>query len=119
MRSLRLPREISELVILVYRYTFLVLEQSERMFVAARCRLGNRGLKNSLKTFSRIAVGMFTRSIDAAERSQTALYCRDFRGDFPSYRQPAPLTAAWALLAVLSYLGLFLADRFISSGVLL
>lgn len=119
MRSLRLPREISELVILVYRYTFLVLEQSERMFIAARCRLGTKGLKNSLRTFSRIAVGMFTRSIDAAERSQTALYCRDFRGDFPSYREPAPLNGVWMLLSLLSFLTLLLADRALSSVVVL
>jgi cobalt/nickel transport system permease protein len=119
MRSLRLPREVSELVILVYRYTFLVLEQSERMFIAAQCRLGTRGLKNSLRTFSRIAVGMFTHSIDTAERAQTALYCRDFRGDFPSYREPAPLNAIWILVPVSSFLTLFLADRVLLSGVVL
>ncbi len=119
MRSVRLPRELAELVILVYRYSFLVLEQSEKMFVAARCRLGTKGLKNSLRTFSMISVGMFTRSVDAAERSQTALHCRNFKGEFPVYRPPARLTAGWALLPVVSFAALYIVNLLLTGKVVI
>jgi cobalt ECF transporter T component CbiQ len=119
LRGLRVPREITELIILVYRYSFLVLEQSERMFLAARCRLGFRGLRTSLRTFSQVAVGMFVRSVEVAERSQVSLYCRNFQGDFPTYRPPARATAPWLILPVLAFAALYLLDRLLQGGLLL
>jgi cobalt ECF transporter T component CbiQ len=107
LRQLRVPREIAELVILVYRYSFLVLEQYEKMMLAAVCRLGLRGFRRSIRTLSQVAVGMFVRSIEVAERAQISLQCRNFRGDFPVYREPARMSAAWALLPVLVFASLY------------
>lgn len=97
LRQLRLPKEIVELIVLVYRYSFLLLEQLETMYVAAECRLGLRGLKNKFRTTARMSVGMFTRSLDVADRSQVALNCRSFRGEFHCYRPPAGITAKWVI----------------------
>lgn len=107
LRQLRVPREIAELVILVYRYSFLVLEQYEKMMLAANCRLGLRGLRTSLRTLSQVAVGVFIRSIGVAERSQISLQCRNFQGDFPTYREPARMSVAWAVLPVLAFISLY------------
>jgi energy-coupling factor transporter transmembrane protein EcfT len=107
LRQLRVPREMAELVILVYRYSFLVLEQYEKMMLAANCRLGSRGIRTSIRTLSKVAVGVFVRSIGVAERAQISLQCRNFRGDFPAYREPARMSAAWALLPVLAFVSLY------------
>ena len=107
---LRIPKEIIELVVLIYRYSFLVLEQAEAMFLAARCRLGFRGFKNSIRTFSQVAVGMFIRAMDVVERSQVALDCRNFQGDFPLYRDPVPLTVSWFILPIILFIFLYLAN---------
>lgn len=117
MRSLRFPKELSELVILVYRYSFLILEQSERMHVAAQCRVGYRGWRNSLRTTGRLAVGMFTSSLDVAERSQVALHCRDFKGDFPSFRKPARVTPAWIAVPILCFASLFTLNLLLQGGL--
>ena len=101
LRQLHMPKEIIELTVLVYRYSFLLLEQLDTMYIAATSRLGFRGMRRKLSTTAKLAVGLFTRSIDIAERSQVALHCRNFRGDFPTYRQPAPLTAIWVVLPLL------------------
>ena len=101
LRQLHMPKEIIELTVLVYRYSFLLLEQLDTMYIAASSRLGFRGVKRKMSTSAKLAVGLFTRSIDIAERSQVALHCRNFRGDFPTYRQPAPLTATWLVLPLL------------------
>jgi cobalt/nickel transport system permease protein len=98
LRQLHMPKEIIELTILVYRYSFLLLEQLDTMYIAATSRLGFKGTRTKLRTSAKLAVGLFTRSIDIAERSQVALHCRNFKGDFPTYRQPARLTAAWLIL---------------------
>jgi cobalamin biosynthesis protein CbiM/cobalt ECF transporter T component CbiQ len=107
MRQLRIPKELAELVILVYRYSFLVLEQYEKMMLAANCRLGLRGFRTSLRTLSKVAVGMFVRSIGVAERAQTSLQCRNFKGDFPSYREPARMSTVWMVLPILAFIVLF------------
>jgi cobalamin biosynthesis protein CbiM/cobalt ECF transporter T component CbiQ len=107
LRQLRVPREIAELVILVYRYSFLVLEQYEKMMLAANCRLGLRGVRTSLRTLSKVAVGVFIRSIGVAERSQISLQCRNFQGDFPTYREPARMSVAWVALPLLAFISLY------------
>ena len=107
LRQLRVPKELAELVILIYRYSFLVLEQYEKMMVAANCRLGLRGLRTSMRTLSKVAVGVLVRSIGAAERAQVSLQCRNFRGDFPAYREPARMSVVWVALPLFAFLSLF------------
>jgi len=118
LRQLRMPVEIAELFILIYRYSFLLLEQLESMHVAASCRLGFRGARNKVRTTSRLAVGLFLRSLDMAERSQAALNCRSYQGYFPSYRPPAKLTAAWVAAPLLAFLTLFLLNILIERSAL-
>lgn len=101
LRQLHLPHEVGEMTILVYRYSFLLLEQLDVMYTAAACRLGFRGMSNRLKTSSRLAVGLFSRSMGMAERSQIALQCRNFKGDFPTFRPPRKMGMVWTLVPIL------------------
>jgi cobalamin biosynthesis protein CbiM/cobalt ECF transporter T component CbiQ len=107
MEQLRLPKEISELVVLIYRYSFLLLELLGTMYLAAQCRLGFKGLRNKFRTSGKLAVGLFTRSMEVADRSQVALECRGFRGQFHSFRPPAKVTWVWIVLPLLIFAGLF------------
>jgi cobalt/nickel transport system permease protein len=60
-----------------------------------------------MRTLSQVAVGMFIRSIGVAERSQISLQCRNFRGDFPTFREPARMTAAWVAMPVVAFAMLY------------
>ncbi len=108
MEQLHLPKEISELVVLIYRYSFLLIELLGTMYVAAQCRLGFRGLRNKFRTSGKLAVGLFTRSMEVADRSQVALECRGFQGRFHSFRPPARVTFVWMLMPLLVFMALFL-----------
>ncbi len=119
LRQLRLPKEIVELTVLVYRYSFLMLEQLNTMYVAANCRLGFRGYRNKFRTTARLAVGVFTRSLDMAERSQVALDCRCFRGEFRSYREPSRLSAKWVAASVLTFALLYMFNMLLVSPSML
>lgn len=110
MRQLRLPKEVIELTILVYRYSFLMLEQVNTMYTAADCRLGFRGYRNKFRTTARLAVGLFTRSLDMAERSQVALDCRCFRGEFHSYREPSKMSMKWVAASILAFAALYVTN---------
>jgi len=95
LRLLRVPVHVAELAVLVYRYSFMMLEQLIQMFIAADCRLGYKDMKTALFTTAKITASLFGRSMDFAERAQNALYCRNFNGSFPAFRQPAPLDYRW------------------------
>jgi cobalt/nickel transport system permease protein len=108
MEQLHLPKEISELVVLIYRYSFLLLELLGTMYLAAQCRLGFKGFRNKFRTSGKLAVGLFTRSMEVANRSQMALECRGFRGQFHSFRPPARVTWLWIIVPVLMFAGLYM-----------
>lgn len=110
MRQIGLPNFLAELVVLVYRYSFMLLEQMQQMATAADCRLGFSNLRQSMRTMGQLMAGLFGRSMDFAERAQAALLCRNFRGEFMPFRRPAKLTGPWvagpiAVLAVLVLVG--------------
>ncbi len=119
LRQLRIPSYITELVILVYRYSFLLFEQLDVLYTAAQCRLGFRGTRNKIRTTGKLAVGLFIKSLDVAERSQVALFCRNFKGDFPTFRPPTRMTARWVLLPFLSFALLYAANLAISDIMML
>jgi cobalt/nickel transport system permease protein len=107
MRQLRMPKELTELVVLVYRYSFLMLEQLEIMYDAAKCRLGFKGLRNKMRTSGRLAVSLFIRSLGIADRAQMAMACRNFSGEFPVYRKPSRLTPVWGLAPLIIFAVLY------------
>ena len=103
LRQIRIPDEICEIVVLIYRYAFLLLERLDTMWSAAGSRLGFSGLKRSMRTTASIAVGIFTSSMNLADKAQVSLECRGYRGYFPIYNRPPKAGVAWVGLAVLAF----------------
>jgi len=84
LKRLRLPDVFVEMMVLIYRYTFLLMESAERMRLAAECRFGYSGFGRSIRTTSKLTVGVFIRSLDTAEKGQGTLQCRNYKGEFRS-----------------------------------
>jgi cobalt ECF transporter T component CbiQ len=84
LNKLRLPDVFVEMTVLIYRYTFLLMESAEKMHLAAECKFGYSGYKRSMKTTAKLAAGVFLRSLDTAEKGQITLQCRNYRGEFKS-----------------------------------
>jgi cobalt ECF transporter T component CbiQ len=82
LKKLRLPDAFIELLVLIYRYTFLLMETAESMHLAAECKFGYSGYRRSMGTTARLAVGVFMRALDTAEKGEVALQCRTYRGEF-------------------------------------
>ena len=100
LRQIRIPDEICEIVVLIYRYAFLLLERMDTMWSAANSRLGFSGFKRSMKTIASIAVGIFTSSMNMAEKAQVSLECRGYRGYFPIWNRPQRAGVGWVAAAV-------------------
>lgn len=108
LKQIHMPREVSELVVLIYRYGFLLLERMESMWDAAHCRMGFNGFMNTMRTTASIAVGIFTSSSNMSDKAQIALDCRNYQGFFPVYNMPPKVGVKWILIAVLTFVLIFL-----------
>ncbi len=123
LRQLRIPVEIIEIVVLVYRYGFLLFEQLEIMWSAAHCRLGFGSFKKSFHTTAKIALNIFISSMEMTERSNIALCCRNFTGTFPLFNPPKRISLIWVIVPVifavaLYYLGVYMPYSFSLSDLL-
>ncbi|HUT27053.1 MAG TPA: cobalt ECF transporter T component CbiQ [Methanomassiliicoccales archaeon] len=116
----RVPKEFTELMVLVYRYSFMLLDEAGRMHLAAQCRLGFLGRLNSVKTYAKMMTGMFIRSIETAERSNQGMQCRNYQGSIGMLREPKGMSYAWVAICVMSFLLLLqLNDVCVRSGILM
>lgn len=116
---LKVPKEFAELMVMVYRYSFMLLDEAGRMHLAAQCRLGFRGRTNTVRTYAKMMVGMFIRSMETAERSNVGMQCRNYQSGVAMLRQPKGITYSWAALSVISFLALNVLNRLcVSTGIL-
>jgi len=102
LKQIHMPREVSELVVLIYRYGFLLLERMDSMWEAAHCRMGFNGFMNTMRTTASIAVGIFTSSSNLADKAQIALDCRNYQGFFPIYNAPPKLGIKWVVVTIVA-----------------
>lgn len=108
LRQIRIPPEICEIIVLIYRYAFLLLERMDTMWSAASSRLGFSGFMRSIKTVASIAVGIFTTSMNLADKAQISLECRGYQGYFPIYRRPPKAGVKWVVVAVVVFAALYI-----------
>lgn len=108
LRQLRIPVEVCEIVVLIYRYGFLLLERMEVMWDAASCRMGFNGFKRTMGTTAAIAMGMFVQSTNLADKAQIALDCRNYRGYFPVYNAPPKVGVKWIAVSVLAFVLIYI-----------
>lgn len=108
LRQIRIPDEICEIVVLIYRYAFLLLERLDTMWSAAGSRLGFSGFRRTMRTTASIAVGIFTSSMNLADKAQVSLDCRGYRGYFPIYNRPPRAGIKWVCVAVIVFALLYI-----------
>lgn len=89
LRWCRIPRDWVEIAILMYRYTFTLLDLVVDMTEAQKLRLGYSGMKRSLSSMGIVTGTVFIRSMDQAIRAHEAMVLRGYRGQIPSAPMPA------------------------------
>jgi len=116
----KVPKDFAELMIMVYRYSFMLMDEAGRMHLAAQCRLGFLGRMNTLRTYAKMMTGIFIRSIETAERSNVGMQCRNYQNSVGMLRQPKGMTFSWTALSVAIFILLYQLNQLCaSSGILL
>ncbi len=82
-RALRVPGVLVQLLLLTYRYVFLLFDEFSRLRTALRVRgYRNRASLHSYRTIGQVAGTLLVRSHERAERVGQAMRCRGYDGEF-------------------------------------
>ncbi len=96
MYRLRVPEKIVYLLLMTYRYIFVIEQEYLRLMRAAKIRGFQPGTNlNTYRTFSYVIGMLFVRAAGRAERVHQAMRCRGFNGKFYSLQEFRPNTASW------------------------
>ncbi len=93
LRWFRVPEGWVEIALLVYRYTFTLLEQTADIAAAQSLRLGYSSPRRTISSIGVLAGTVITRSMDQAVRTYEAMVLRGYQGSFPFGLLP-PMTRA-------------------------
>jgi cobalt/nickel transport system permease protein len=96
MYRLRVPEKIVYLLLMTYRYIFVIEQEYLRLMRAAKIRGFQPGTNlNTYRTFSYVIGMLFVRAAGRAERVHQAMLCRGFNGKFYSLQEFQTNTASW------------------------
>lgn len=99
LRRLHLPGLLVELMYLIYRFIFILLDVHSRMHTAAASRLGYRGFRASCRSFAGMAGNLLVLSLRKANTYYDAMLSRCYAGDMQFLEQEKPVTARQIICA--------------------
>jgi len=88
LHRMRVPDKIVHLLLMTYRYIFVLEEEYQRLARAARIRGFRAGTNlHTYRTYAYLVGMLFVRAADRAERVRNAMLCRGFRRRFHSLQE--------------------------------
>ncbi|NJN65593.1 MAG: cobalt ECF transporter T component CbiQ [Chloroflexaceae bacterium] len=100
LRQLRMPPVLIDLICVMYRFVFILLERMQRMHTAQQSRLGYATRRAALRSSGLLASRLFVDAYQRSTRMQTALESRGYTGDLRvlplNYRYDARLSVLGA-----------------------
>ena len=113
LHRLRVPTKIVYLLLMAYRYIFVIEQEYQRLLRAAKIRGFQPGTDlNTYRTFSYIIGMLLVRAALRAERVHQAMLCRGFRGKFYSLQEFQAGRQSWifSILILIYIVGLLLME---------
>lgn len=80
LKGLKVPEVVIELMYLIYRYLFVLLERLNHMNTAADSRLGYQGIRGSFYTFAHLSGNLLVASFRQSSRCFDAMESRGYQG---------------------------------------
>ena len=113
LHRLRVPEKIVQLLLMTYRYIFVIEQEYQRLIRAAKMSGFRPGTNmNSYRTFAYVIGMVFVRSASRAERVHQAMLCRGFKGKFYSLQefQISAASLAFAIMLTAIIVGLIIME---------
>ncbi len=104
LRKIHLPKVLSEISLLIYRYIFVFMEVSSKMTKAQKLRLGQTGWIKRIRQTSLLAGNLFIRTLEQGERTFVAMNARGYDGNIRMLEdQPRPSKAVLLGIVLLDF----------------
>ena len=106
-KKIGIPQVIVDISIMMYRYSFILMEEATRIFYAQKVRLGYSNIKNSIKSISELWGIMLVNSIVRAQKVYEAMVSRGYNGklfyesDTPMNKKQILITISYVLIILL------------------
>ena len=88
LRSLKVPKVMIEIALLMYNVIFIFLNEIDTMQKAQNSRLGYHSYFSSFKSLGALTSTIFLRALDKSETLQHSLDSRGYTGELPVYVPP-------------------------------
>ena len=117
LRRLGVPEKIVHLLLMTYRYIFVIEQEYLRLIRAAKIRGFRPGTNaNTYRTYSYVIGMLFVRAAARAERVHQAMLCRGFNGKFYSLQEFRTTAASWIFSIIMMLLIIALIVMEVSNG---
>lgn len=103
MKRFGIPIELIDLMMIIYRYIFIIYAQAVEIWQSQVMRLGYRRPREAVRSFSMLCGMLFITSWAAGEDLVRAMDCRCYDGIMPSLDRSEPIRLR-SLVPVLFYL---------------
>lgn len=81
LQRLRCPKLMVELMMLIYRYIFVVLDMASAISTSQKCRLGNKDFMTELRSVGQLLAVLLIRSLKKSSLLYDAMESRCYDGD--------------------------------------
>ncbi|MDS1029378.1 cobalt ECF transporter T component CbiQ [Bacillota bacterium LX-D] len=81
LRKCKVPKLFLELMALIYRFIFILLDTVEKMKTSQGTRLGYASFKNSYYSIGILAANLFSRAYQQSEEMTTAMFARCYTNE--------------------------------------
>lgn len=100
--KIRIPKLFIELMGLIYRFIFVLLETVDMMFTAQKSRMGYSNFSSSYRSLAALASTLFIRAYKRSDELYTALEARGYDGELSVLEEPfeTPWTEYIPLVAI-------------------
>lgn len=101
LKKLHCPALLMELMLLIYRFIFILLDTADAISTSQSCRLGNRNYRTALKSFGLLGSALMIRAVQRSGRLYDAMEARCYDGRIQvlsESRPPRKKVVAWIIL---------------------
>ncbi|MGC9516964.1 MAG: cobalt ECF transporter T component CbiQ [Methanomicrobiales archaeon] len=113
--SLKVPKIVTEIALLMYRYIFVFLEEAEKMYHAQETRCGYSGFKKTLKSLGLLISNLFIRSWTRGDVIYLAMQSRCYDGSIKIFNSNNQINIK-PLLLIITFESLLLFGVYFTRG---
>ena len=99
LKKVHCPLIMIELMMLIYRFIFVVLDMASAIIISQRCRLGNRNFITELNSMGQMLAVLLVRSLNKSNILFDAMESRCYTGELHVLKDYNPVNKAEAVVA--------------------